>query len=77
MVELVELIELVFGRNFKKLFRRLEEIDIKLNNYLISLKIEDIKWYYIFEDEEEAFKRMIELIKILNKDEKMNYIRRD
>ena len=72
MIELVELIELVFDRNFERLFRRLDEIDRRLNNYMIYIKIEDIKWYYIFGEEDEAFSRTIELIKILNKDEKMN-----
>ena len=72
MIELVELVDLVFGRKFEKLFRRLDEIDRRLNNNLIYIKIEDIKWYYIFGEEEEAFRRTIELIKILNKDEKMN-----
>ena len=72
MIEVVELIELTFDRKFDELFKRLDKIDGKLKNYLIYIKIEDIKWYYIFGEEDEAFRKAIELIKILNKDEKMN-----
>lgn len=72
MIELVELIELTFDRKFDELFKRLDEIDRKLKKYLIYVKIEDIKWFYIFGEEEEAFRKAIELIKILNKYEKMN-----
>jgi hypothetical protein len=72
MIELVKLIELIFDRNFEGLFRKLDEIDMKLKNYLIYVKIEDIKWFYIFGEEDEAYRKAIELIKILNKDEKMN-----
>jgi len=72
MKDLVDLINLVFARNYEELFRRLNEIDNRLNNYLVYIKIEDIKWYYLFGDEDDAKKKTIELIKILNKDEKMN-----
>lgn len=68
MIDIIKLIDYLFSHNFKEFFRILnyylchDITDIKIINL-----IEDIKWYYIFNEILHAKKEGIKLIKLIYK----------
>jgi len=68
MIDIVKLINYLFSNNFSKFFGILNyHLYHDLTDITIINLIEDIKWYYMFDDIPNAKKEGIKLIKLIYK----------
>ena len=68
MIDIIKLINYLFSNNFKEFFGILNyHLYYNLTDTKIINLIEDIKWYYMFDEIQDAKKEGIKLIKLIYK----------
>jgi hypothetical protein len=68
MIDIIKLINYLFSNNFKEFFGILNyHLCHDITDTKIINLIEDIKWYYMFDDIPDAKKEGIKLIKLIYK----------
>ncbi len=68
MIDIIKLINYLFSNNFKEFFGILNyHLNYDINDTKIINLIEDIKWYYMFDEIPDAKKEGIKLIKLIYK----------